>query len=1407
MRKLVLFLLVIVWGVFLWGSQEVFGEQSGSSIISYEQNEAGRLNLEFSLGENDEPEESHMDTEKAELRVFSRLVAIPYEGDVSYEIISSEHESHKLVMTCESDFASEIVRIGEPVIMRDVRLVSVTFCPFQYDAEQSELNIYENIKVEIEVSGRGGVNSKTAIRKSSRAYDSIYQATVLNNTETRGLRDDYQRASLLIVYPDYPGVGENLEYLRDWKEQKGFEVNMASTGDIGNSNVAIKAYIQDAYDTWDNPPEYVILVGDVNGDIVLPTWIELVDNGEGDHPYSLLEGDDLLADVMIGRFSVQNILELQTMIAKAINYEKQPYLGNTDWYEKAILFVYGGPSKIACCEAVGSNILQHNSNFELTRLYNGQLDGPFNTAINQGCSYVCMRDELTMSGWNNASIANLNNGWMLPFATMVTCHSGSLNLESVAEEFVKAGSSSNPKGAIAAIGTSTATTSTCFNNAMTVGAFYGIFIDNIYTPGGALLRGKLNIFEQYPQNPNGHVDRWLHCNILFGDPSLELWTGVPQEMNVFCEEEFIFGENYWQVFILDEIGAPLDGALITVRGEDFYQTGFTDVSGMYYCDQTGMELGEEYEVTITSHNKIPFIEEFQMATSPLSLGMQVIVLNDTGDDGIANPGEEIGFGIAVHNYGSVNAEQVRVELETASEQVELINDVVDLGGIIYGGTVIDSGLRLEVNDSALGGLTVPLRFKLYCDAERWTVPYELEIVGANLSILDFIVVDENSQLDPGESVECYFELNNLGGLSTLGIEGALFCRDNDLEISGSIAEFGDIESGETADNADNCFIITADSETIPGTQIPVRLHLSNGSGYDDELVYLIEVGEVTVHCPLGPDEYGYYCYDDEDSYGSSPVYNWIDLVGVGTQLELNTPEEAVDMTDVNIPEDFKFVFYGEEYDLLTVATSGWICPGGSYVTSFTNWRIPGPLGPSPMIAAFWDDLHTESGTGESQIYVHYDEIEHCYIVEWLRMYNDNNNELETFEIIIYDAEYYPTITGDSEIKIQYQEFNNVNIGSYGWALSNHGQYCTIGLEDSSSETGLQYTYNNIYPAAARPLDNGSAILFTTGAVPEDEPWLIVAEYSITGNENNMLQAGEEACVNLLVQNIGGVSADDIAVIAVENDPFASISEVGGYCEEIISGECLLIENAFCLIISEEVPDQYSFTIDIWLESEQRSWNEELEFTAFKQPSFRVEPDSLDLEISWGESFESGVTLRNAGELPQNYYIELIELENCGIRSIEISPSEGWLEADESVVIELNIDTGNMTEMEYDMELIVSSDNWESVIVPVAIRPGTGGNPGNEIPETTRLSQNYPNPFNPETLISYKVAEAGEVIIEVFNIKGQKVKTLVHDYNFAGSYKVSWDGKSENGQAVSSGLYFYRLKTGSVAYNKRMLLIK
>jgi len=101
-----------------------------------------------------------------------------------------------------------------------------------------------------------------------------------------------------------------------------------------------------------------------------------------------------------------------------------------------------------------------------------------------------------------------------------------------------------------------------------------------------------------------------------------------------------------------------------------------------------------------------------------------------------------------------------------------------------------------------------------------------------------------------------------------------------------------------------------------------------------------------------------------------------------------------------------------------------------------------------------------------------------------------------------------------------------------------------------------------------------------------------------------------------------------------------------------------------------------------------------------------------------------------------------------------------------------------------------------------------GTENNTIVQTTNLlHQNYPNPFNPITTISYQLPENGKVELTVYNLKGQKVKTLVNETLDYGDHTVIWNGKDDNGKSVSSGIYLYKLKTDNFENTKKMILLK
>jgi len=94
-----------------------------------------------------------------------------------------------------------------------------------------------------------------------------------------------------------------------------------------------------------------------------------------------------------------------------------------------------------------------------------------------------------------------------------------------------------------------------------------------------------------------------------------------------------------------------------------------------------------------------------------------------------------------------------------------------------------------------------------------------------------------------------------------------------------------------------------------------------------------------------------------------------------------------------------------------------------------------------------------------------------------------------------------------------------------------------------------------------------------------------------------------------------------------------------------------------------------------------------------------------------------------------------------------------------------------------------------------------------LPATPRLEQNYPNPFNASTTIRYQIIELGLVQLDIFDLTGQQIRTLVNDFQRTGFYQVSWDGTNKQGESVSTGLYLARLQVGGFSKMRKMMLVK
>lgn len=119
---------------------------------------------------------------------------------------------------------------------------------------------------------------------------------------------------------------------------------------------------------------------------------------------------------------------------------------------------------------------------------------------------------------------------------------------------------------------------------------------------------------------------------------------------------------------------------------------------------------------------------------------------------------------------------------------------------------------------------------------------------------------------------------------------------------------------------------------------------------------------------------------------------------------------------------------------------------------------------------------------------------------------------------------------------------------------------------------------------------------------------------------------------------------------------------------------------------------------------------------------------------------------------------------------------------------------------------MDGDNTFHGPISIVINDGSG-NPPPVIPTLTSLDKVYPNPFNPLTTISYGLAKSENVSIQVYNIKGQPVRTLVSGAQSGGTYRLQWNGTNDNGRALSSGVYYIKMTAGKYTTTQKAILMK
>lgn len=1012
------------------------------------------------------------DSEYPQTIFVSKTYALPFQ-DAELQVHALEwnvFDRQGRLLYTEQNRNIDALSIGNKFTFREMRGFTVLI---QTQFEEGE-NIRTLSSAEFSLNGNQPIQLPTSV---SPAFVDAYRELADNYTSSY-LRDlPVSRPKMLIL--SHTNLANYQKDFIQWKRQLGFDVFVAYQSEIGTTLTDYRNFIRNHYE--EHRCDYLLLLGDATGQgpYTIPTAFfpspEYNENDADDHQYTLLEGDDYFPEMLVGRFSFNEISEFISMANKTVLYEKTPFMGNTSWMKRGLAvagnYAEGGlrpTTPVHMSRWLREKMLGIGYTVVDTVFYPPTYPGTSDIigSINQGVQFVSYRGWGNANGWHFPSFHNPDldatyNGPRMPVVFSIVCNTGdfanSVN-PCFGEKWMRMGSMAQPNGCVAFVGPSDLHTKTRYNNSIGSGAFRSIFDYGVRGFGSSVLMGKVELYKNFPNElaPEQYVSFYFHVYNLLADPSLNMWVLVPQEFPQDIVEggtQIPLSASHVRVDIPGNKGAMVTG---TRDGLEFTHAQVKD--GFAILPITPGDTSD-ITLTVSQENRVPRILTLNVSTE-----VGVGIVENNAAQQFLSPGETFNAEITLKNFS-----------DTALQIDQLEIDAAEFADVSYSHSPFNlaPGASQNIQFSIQGHENIIPRRNITFSLQIPQQPVQqFQMYGGGA---EFSIISHSGYFKNGATSEVHFELINRG-VSTINAatvrcvsltEAAVF-QDEIIQL-GTVAP-GQIISFNTH--------ITIGQLVWNGRNLPMKLLLSSGD-YENTVFYSLTAGTPQTTSPTGPDEYGYFAYDSFDTdFDQVPVYEWIEtdpaLGGQGTVWEV------MDDGSLTVDLPFSFRFYGRDYHHVTMCSNGWISLLPTDMVDFYNHYIPAALGPNAMIAGYWDDLKgmktgiDDQGAGifnNIRLVRWHDIANNRYIVQWNDAYNQynidlmENASLEKFQIILYPQE-----DRDGDIVIQYHTVDNPGITT---------NYCTVGIENHNQTVGLAYTHANQYSPTATPLQAGLAIKFTT----------------------------------------------------------------------------------------------------------------------------------------------------------------------------------------------------------------------------------------------------------------------------------------------------------------------------------------
>ncbi|MCX7834634.1 MAG: C25 family cysteine peptidase [bacterium] len=1022
-------------------------------------------------------------TEQSNLDIMPQQ---PLIGDTSRVVFDAE------TFSTNDFFPNTLVRLGSPAILRDARVTTLLYQPLQYNPVTKTLRIYTSAEVEIVPIGGRGENELHLPRQPVPSFAPLY-AQILGSDELCEEASQALPGSLLIIARS--SLHSLLSSFVQWKEQTGRNVILTAPLNQGTSTADLQSLITQYYNQTDTRLEFVLLVGDGGtSGYDLPTYF--INNEPSDHPYTQLAGNDMLADITISRFSGNTLSQFQTMINRTLQYERTPYMADTNWYNRGWGYagisneVYSNRPAIRFCNemmrTVGLRTIYYDE-------HNGVVSTSLiNSRLNPGALFWAHRPSF-ISQISPTEVQNLTNTFRPFFAFNMSCMTGEWygsSTTGVHEALTRLGSPTAPSGAITAMASQSYETHPSPNNCIATGTYYTLGVMQGRYAGTLYFGGKLRLWINLgTQNPNGIYNFFIWNNVM-GDGTANLWTGVPKSVQV-SYPTLVSGTSYAAIRVTKD-QQPLEKVMVTLvqrnsSGQTLsYARGYTDANGTVHLNFTPLLSGNAILTVTNGESKRNFLTRIDTlsvtAGSPIAFSNATLLDDQTqgrfgNNNGLAEPGEVLDLMLTLTNTSTMQLTNAGIRMVSTNPQIVVSGNPTF--PIWDPQTNQVATFRLFISNQVRNGAVL----LFWQDSVFGVVSQRACTLQVRAPQIEYLAhwIPSGQTWQPGSTVTCSLRVVNRGyamsaPLNLRLIPQSLFASvQNDLRI---IAALGSDAQGTCA------WQIASSPATIRGTVIPFSVLLSY-QNQSDTLSFSLTCGSRVTTDPTGPDPYGYWAYDNSDvSYSQRPTFNWVEINpawgGSGINLGLYDTNYTYDRSTV-IPLPFRVRYYGNLFDSITVCSNGWAALGAQpHYDNFRNWQLPSQEGPRNLIAPFWFELVTWDDFGG--VYSWYDATNHRLVISWYMYCMWGAGRENRFQLILYDPRYYRTPTGDSPILFQYQRFHN---DQYSDPLEPN--YATIGIADGTYTRALSYSFNNVYSNGSAPIPNSttanSAILFTT--IPPD----------------------------------------------------------------------------------------------------------------------------------------------------------------------------------------------------------------------------------------------------------------------------------------------------------------------------------